>query len=259
MKFGGEFSFDSDTEDEREERSKELSIASTPTLQHKPSSVADLSLRPARPPARTFSSSAATLVDRGGKGLPDHILATLDYDKEIEAVKDKLRRNGADGIGSKEEVEYSDYEEEDDIAKGPPTRANDSGGDRGEQPWSPGFLRRHQSQAQARSQSQGHALVPPPARVDLPSGVMPVPATPSLIKAIDRIALAQRDAFGVPNNNSPASKGHQLPRLDLEPLQQSTTREEAREGVRGDVDGAVTEKTPRWEEFWREVGRKARS
>ena len=85
---------------------------------------------------------------------------------------------------------------------------------------------------------------------------MPVPATPPLIKGIDRIALAQRDAFGVPNNNSPASNDHRLARLDLEPLQQPTTREEGREMG---VDAAMTEKTPRWEEFWREVGRKAGS
>jgi len=247
VKFGAEFSSDSDTENEEATqkgrlgtgRSKEMSTASTPTLQHKTSSVADLSLQGARPPARTFSSSAATLVDRGGKAIPD-VLATLDYDKEIEAVKDKLRRNGADGIGSKEEVEYSDYEE-DDVTKG---QARVSGGDQGG-PWSPEFLKRHQSQAQ----SQGQALVPP--RADILSGVMPVPATPSLIKAIDRITLAQRDAFGVPNSS--ASKD-QLARLNLEPAQ--PTRE-AREGV-GDVVG-VTEKAPRWEEFWREVGRKARS
>ncbi len=254
VKFGAEFSSDSDTEDDDDERkgkldmgrnNKEMSIASTPTLPVKNPSFADLSLQPARPPARTVSSSTATLVDRGGGGRGggrhDVLVATLDYEKEIEAVKDKLRRNGADGIGSKEEVEYSDYEE--DVTKGQARRASVE--DPGE-PWSPGFFKRHQSQG---AQSQGHVLVPPRAD-DILSGIMPVPATPSLIKAIDRITLAQRDAFGVQDANSPRTTSKEQPiRLNLEPPSQP-----------GDVDVVVAEKpTPRWEEFWREVRTKARS
>ena len=92
--------------------------------------------------------------------------------------------------------------------------------------------------------------------VPITPGAVPVPATPSLIKAIDRIAVAQRDAFGVPVG-----------------LPASTTPEAVSKPSRdgsGVVDPLVTmegsakvektkERAPRWEEFWREVRVKAQS
>ncbi len=84
-----------------------------------------------RPPlpavARTDSSSGATLVDRVRAPFPAQV---LDYEKEIEAVKDRLRMRG--------EVEYSDYEEED------VTSLRGRGAER--DGWRPAFLDRHSVQ-----------------------------------------------------------------------------------------------------------------
>lgn len=222
VKFGSDLSSESESEDDDGETSTKNqhfdSVCSMPvTLQDR--SLANPP-QPTRPLARTDSTSAATLVDRGKATRPiANALGALDYEKEITAVKDKLGRNGGSG-----EVEYSDYEE--DISLPKANSRNTFTDDKGQ--WRPAFLVRHQSQG------------PPVAQI-LP-GAMPVPATPSLIKAIDRIAIAQRDAFGIMAGG-----------VSVDPVKpkgvQST--EEAKP--------AANQKDPGWEEFWKEVKVKAHS
>jgi hypothetical protein len=157
----------------------------------------------------------------------------LSYEKEIEAVKDKLRWNagGVDG-----ELEYSDYEE--DISLTKDRRSGNSFAVDGER-WSPAFLGRHQSQS-----SRKPPLRQPLAQI-VPGGV-PVRATPSLIKAMDRIAMAQNDAFGIAAGVS-ATDAKRVSRLT----------EESEPGM--GIATNQTRRAPRWEEFWREVRVKAHS
>jgi hypothetical protein len=234
IKFGADFSSESDSQDDdHDEVTKKDTpdgpISATPVIRQQDRNLTDA------PPARTFSSSAPTLVERGKatKATADP-LATLDYEKEIEAVKGKLRRTDADIVDG--EVEYSDYEE--DV----PSKNERSGKsfttDRDGEHWSPAFLVRHQTQLSPRKPTPG----PPMAQI-VP-GAMPVPATPSLIKAIDRIAIAQKDAFGIAGT---------VPVKD--PAKLNPVSEAADVGVTTNR----TERAPRWEEFWREVRVKAQS
>ena len=54
--------------------------------------------------------------------------------------------------------------------------------DKEQEGWSPGFLGRHQPSS-------------PPTSMSMP-GAVPIPATPSMVKAVDRIAVARREAYG---------------------------------------------------------------
>ncbi|KAG7090472.1 hypothetical protein E1B28_009586 [Marasmius oreades] len=132
----------------------------------------------------------------------------IDYDKEIRQLREKKVK----GMGEGEVPEYSDHSDfEDDITaikeKGRGKRVSDS------------FDRTRKMSLAASSNSSGSTVVEHSPRP--PS--LPVPATPSLIKALDRVAMAQKDAFAVSG----------LP---------SVTEEERKEG-RGQ----------RWEVFWKEV------
>ncbi|KAF9489000.1 hypothetical protein BDN71DRAFT_1402331 [Pleurotus eryngii] len=71
----------------------------------------------------------------------------------------------------------------------------------------------------------------------------PVPATPSLIKALDRVAIAQKQAFG---GTSPTTKADGLPRASLPPSADHVP-----------LQGRAVH-TGRWQDFWREVDDKAR-
>ncbi|KAJ7678261.1 hypothetical protein DFH06DRAFT_1168277 [Mycena polygramma] len=150
-------------------------------------------------------ASTATLVDEGSPKARD-----IDFDKEMGRVRAK-KKWGAEG----EAPEYSDYEE--DLTS---MALKDGGKDK---EWSPGFLKRHRSgatNAMSSTASQRTAV-----SSNAPKGA--VPATPSLIKALDRIAVAQKDAYsdadGLPEAGSP------------------------REEYKG----------PRWDDFWKEVRDKA--
>jgi len=260
VKFGGNMSSDSDSDEEDDDPKKAAGIsaspipssASSPVVKHRhPFALGQ------QPPSESYSSSAPTLVDgraerawQGKQGRREgdpqlDALATLDYEKEIEAVKDRFRPRGRRGNGQskaqEEEVEYSDYEEDLTALKGKADNAQGEG-------WSPAFLKRHQSHLQGSETTTMTVPITP--------GAVPVPATPSLIKAIDRIAVAQRDAFGVPVG---------LPALTTPKAVGKSSRDGS-----GVVDPLVTmeagakvektkERAPRWEEFWREVRVKAQS
>jgi hypothetical protein len=159
-----------------------------------------------RPPLRSNSnansgSSTPTLVDRplGRKSMAmDQIiknneenarldaLHTLDYDQEIML----LRRQRGVLAADDEDLDYSDYEERthNQVTHFPREmgeRAAAGGG------WSPAFLTKRLSK-----QGHGEVLIPP---VPAP-GLVPAPATPSLLKALDRVAVAQRAAYGIPTS-----------------------------------------------------------
>jgi len=107
--------------------------------------------------------------------------------------------------------EYSDYEE--DV-----TNAQSQTGElRNSQGWKPPFLSRHGSNA---------------ANPASPAGAVPI--TPSLIRAVDRIAAAQAQAYGT-SSGPDTSTSAASPEVDTE----SVVREQ------------------RWEAFWRDVTAKA--
>jgi hypothetical protein len=130
-------------------------------------------------------------------------------------------------------VEYSDYEEDTRSTKERSGNPFNRDGER----WSPAFLVRHQLPSPRKP-----PLGPPIAQI-LP-GAMPVPATPSLIKAIDRIAVAQQDAFGIAGGVSVTDPEKS------KPVSQLTEEDEPHVGIAANQ----MERAPRWEEFWREVG-----
>lgn len=207
----------------------EMSSDSDSDLDEKPS----LSNPPLRPSLSYSTSSTPTLVDGRlgpGKQRPSYPYPhELDYDEELAKLKiQKLR------FGETEQVlDYSDYEEEEDLTvqsyKGEER-------DKEEEGWSPGFLRRHQPSS-------------PPRSMSMP-GAVPIPATPSLIRAVDRIAVARREAYGA--RSPPVVPGSR---------QESVSEGQQVMGSDDDRDGQRVrqQRAPRWEEFWREVKTKAQS
>jgi hypothetical protein len=200
----------------------ELSSDSDSDLDEKPS----LSNPALRPSLSYSTSSTPTLVDGRlgpGKQRPSYPYPhKLDYDEELAKLKSQKLRFGE----TVQVLDYSDYEE--DL-----TVQNYQGEERDkEEGWSPGFLRRHQPSS-------------PPTSMSMP-GAVPIPATPSLIKAVDRIAVARRDAYGA--RSPPVVPGSR----------QESVAEGQVTGSDDDRDGQRV-RAPRWEEFWREVRTKAQS
>jgi len=154
------------------------------------------------------------------------------------------------GLGSHNDVnlEYSDFEEDDVTSAIAMEKNRDSPG------WSPHFLRRHSASGGTSTTSQRTVVERfPPAISSPPKGA--VPMTPSLIKAIDRIAVAQQTAYGV------AGKP---PRPDLPP---TTSNDPA--GMTGLPQAQISSPSPlsggeddklkseKWDAFWEEVQEKA--
>ncbi|KAK1221138.1 hypothetical protein PQX77_016056 [Marasmius sp. AFHP31] len=125
----------------------------------------------------------------------------IDYEKEIRELREK--RKNVKGMGEGEVPDYSDQEE--DITGAGAVRP----------------LAGSRKMSLADSNASGSTMV----------GGAAVPATPSLIKALDRVAMAQKDAFG-----GGGGGGGGLP---------SVSEEERKEG-RGQ----------KWEVFWQEVKEK---
>jgi hypothetical protein len=234
VKFGSDLSSESESLDDDDETtkrgtqdSKDNSASSTPLIPQQDRTLADPPPQPTLLPPRRLSSSATTLVEGRKTTRPVAYPPALDYEKEIVAVKDKLRRNGAGGVDG--EVEYSDYEEDASSTRGRSGKSFAADGER----WSPAFLARHQPTS-------------PPKPPLGPPGAMPVPATPSLIKAIERIAVAQKDAFGGVSVTDPTK-----------PNDVSDITEEGEPDL--GMAANQMQRAPRWEEFWREVRVKAHS
>lgn len=168
----------------------------------------------------SMASSSPTLIGDGIKGGGEEI----DYEKEIKMLKS---RNLGAGLGEGEVPEYSDYEE--DVTSSKPQQADD---------WSPGFMKRHRSanaaSAVSSSGSQRTAVNATPGSPPLGA----VPATPSLIKALDRVALAQQAAFASATPSSRPGGDDGLPRVD---------ENEEQFGA----------KAVKWDHFWKEVKEKS--
>ena len=210
----------------------EMSSDSDSDLDEKPS----LSNPPLRPSLSYSTSSTPTLVEgRLGPGKQRASYPSpheLDYHEELAKLKARKLRFGE----TEKVLDYSDYEEED------LTVQNYEGGGRDkeeeeeeEEGWSPGFLRRHQASSPTTSMSM--------------PGAVPIPATPSLIRAVDRIAVARKEAYGA--RSPPVVPGSR---------QESVVDGQVM-GSHEDGDGQRVrqQRAPRWEEFWREVRTKAQS
>jgi hypothetical protein len=173
------------------------------------------------------SNSTTTLIE-------ENVDADKEYVKLNKPKEGFFIMNGA--------PEYSDYEE--DLASINVKRQEKEASTREDKAWSPGFLQRHASSqtSSARSSSQATTAVDPNALMPIP-----VPATPSLIKALDRIAIAQKDAFG----KAP-------PRPGLPHTQSSNVG--LHEGLPTTVKQQIPKppEGPKWNEFWRDVDDKVR-
>ncbi|KAF7422881.1 hypothetical protein PC9H_011045 [Pleurotus ostreatus] len=164
------------------------------------------------------TSTDATLVDakQGGSKSRGFDPKGLDYDEELA----KLQALGkARDIQEGSIPEYSDHEDEQPAKSTGASSATS-----------------HTAVAQLSPSASSH-----PAHTPL----APVPATPSLIMALDRVAIAQRQAFGG-NVTSPTPKADGLPRASLPPSADHLP-----------LEGRAVH-TGRWQDFWREVDDKAR-
>lgn len=221
----------------------------------------DLNSSPLVAPPLSYSSSTPTLVDEPPKALRKKLTAittntndededairkplVIDYDAELAQLK-KIKGVNVDGM-----PDYSDHEEEDVTSVSQRRQSHDH--DR----WSPAFMKHH---------SPGHSLTAEaggsPPTFPLPSAA-PVPATPSLLKALDRIAIAHRDAFGgapAPLVSTPVSGEGGGDVANHVVLRRTEDGGEEEEDNARAVEHARKERTPRWEHFWREVRNKAQT
>jgi hypothetical protein len=153
---------------------------------------------------RTSTLSSVTLTNGSNTGSWTVSPMKGDQERVPPARRVVLRGNDNDT------PEYSDYEE--DV-----TNAQVQTGEfRNPQDWKPPFLSRHGSNA-----------------ANLASTIGAVPITPSLIRAVDRIAAAQAQAYG---SSSGPDTSAATPEVDTE---------------------SVLVRKQRWEVFWRDVTAKA--
>jgi hypothetical protein len=134
-------------------------------------------------PSMSSTTTTPTLVgddkdSKSGKDIP----ADVDYEKDIKKLSETKNRRISAGLGDGEVPEYSDFE---DDPKSPKHRHRRDG--KGKE-WSPGFMKNQRSDGSQATTAVDSLPSSPPLGA--------VPATPSLIKALDRIAVAQKDAFG---------------------------------------------------------------
>jgi len=158
----------------------------------------------------------------------------IDVDKEMAKVEAGLRKDGG-------ETDYSDFE--DDVTA---VRDRDVPG------WSPGFLRQHRDSGGSSTTSQQTAVERTQSS-PAPEGA--VPATPSLIKALDRIAIAQQAAFGAVPRVRPLRPG--LPSQKSSEPAMTSGLPKPQLPLRAD-SAAENNKAANWDTFWKEVREKAR-
>ncbi|KAG6830129.1 hypothetical protein H0H87_009027 [Tephrocybe sp. NHM501043] len=195
-----------------------------------------INIRPWLKKMASTNSSSPTLVDQSARISLEHEM--------VQKARPKPQ-------GGRSTAVSSDYEE--DIGG----RRSDSSVTQKDVGWRPGFLNRHSSLTKMNGISGGsldgsHSSAP----------IAAVPATPSLIKALDRISVAQRDAFG------PPSAPHALV-SSLRPSDFAiTTRVDGIPGLRevqgersdaeSDIEvGRREHLALGWDEFWKEVKHKA--
>lgn len=232
IKFGGDLSSDSSESESEIDKVR-------PWLKQKPS--------------LTASSSSPTLVN--GREP-----TKIDYDLELA----KLKKGRIKAGGDMEVLDYSDFEEDLGSPRGP---GNYKEPERSGVAWSPGFMKRYSTGSTSigdglNGSGTGSGVSNP--NVALPLGA--VPATPSLIKALDRISAAQQDAFGVAARSMSPLQMHTPPHAS--PAVSTVKGKQTFEGMPQDreMDDSDDEevrrkererRAPQWEEFWREVKAKA--
>lgn len=193
----------------------------------------------------SMTSSTPTLVDEHL-----HVHPSLDYDLNVEFAYQKKGYVKAGGGTGGDLSDYSDYEEDLGLQQQAIRRKEDVGNN-----WSPGFLNRHSSSSVNASVGGRNT------NGALPVGV--VPATPSLMKALDRVSEAQREAFGVagvgglPRNIPRVSGGVHLPSPSLAPKARADGLPRVEEQAADNDD--LEQNKPGWDDFWRDVTEKARN
>ena len=186
----------------------------------------------------SHSSSTPTLVDgRVGKDGSK----TLDHDIDPHIKKLKIQKQHAFQKDD-DTLDYSDYEEDLSTVYHDGDRTHKTAARPEDQYWYPDFFKRHHP-----------TQLPAVEGLGISQSVKPVPATPSLIKALGRIAVAQRDAFG-----PPPVTGLPAPNLaDVNATGGSSKR--GREVESSGERRRNQERAPRWDDFWREVRVKAQA
>jgi hypothetical protein len=150
------------------------------------------------------------------------------------------------GAHNNENPDYSDFEE-DDVTSAAMQKNRDSPG------WSPDFLRRHSASGGTSTTSQRTVVErPSPAVSSPPAPEGAVPMTLSLIKAIDRIAVAQQAAYDAPSKpltaGLPLSKSSELAGLGGLPQTQASP---------SPLSSGEDNLSERWDAFWKDVREKA--
>jgi hypothetical protein len=190
------------------------------------------------PPGRPWlgrPDSKASLSAASGTTLNDDFRDSKEgsvFDVEKERAAIAKRKAG----GAGDTPDYSDYESD-----GASTRRRAS---RGEPGWSPEFIRRASQSKSQRGSLGSHgltstaasSLAPPPT----PGTPRAVPATPSLIRAVDRLAAAQEAAYG-PGVGMGSGYGFPVAGVDGEVV----------------VPPGTEDSGERWAGFWRDVKEKA--
>lgn len=188
--------------------------------------------------SRTDSSVTLTNLDQRSK---DSSTNTLDVDKEKLRISQAKSHFQIDDEFSA--PDYSDYEE--DVTSG----KIDELASRDSQTWTPSFIRRHSTKLAETPSREAHAVGPrigttaidrsqpwPAASSDASPtpAFASVPATPSLIRAVERVSAAQQAAY---SPSGPPS----IPTASA--LQGSPTANDASH--------------PQWRSFWQDVKVKA--
>lgn len=182
-------------------------------------------------PLSSASTRSDTVINDDGSRLTS--VNSHVFDVEAEKAKLGRARNRMAEHAEHDTPGYSDFEEDVTVSAQPEDSASRNG------QWSPAFLRRH-SQVSTQSHQSRRMASPPASRErrspDAPIlPYAPAPATPSLIRAVQRISQAQHDAFGP--LMSPVAPAHSTPAA---------------------VGGLpAPDPSPRWDMFWREVRAKA--
>lgn len=248
-------------------------------------------LKPGYKRGHTSSWSTPTLVEQfikkehdGKRREPSQdsnaprMNVNIDYEAEIAQLKEQLKRRtslappaatatatvaGVNEIDLEDDhvldhVEYSDYEDDHRAALLRRSSTQDHRTKR--ESWAPGIPtrlgERHAGEGVGAGMAVGTGTGGLPLPIQQPA---PVPATPSLIYALDRLAAAHREAYSA--RVAPASSPLRPQRV-ASPI--------ASEGRVGwamandddedvDVEIGAERRSPRWEEFWREVQVKAQA
>ena len=230
IKFRADFSSDSSDEDSSGAHSSNVTNINRPGFR----------------PKSSPSSSSPTLVEtfpRTGRGL-------------LEETRSKKRP--LVGGGAESALDYSDYEE--DVVK------------RADEVRVPNFMRQHTS----FSSVEGSLEVSPRPRTrggeekatPTPTPMAAVQATPSLIKALERVSAAQMQVFGprhpspsthtnVPTPESSGAVGSPRTRLDGVPRVHDFKHRDDHDDSDHEQDQGA--RGPGWDEFWKDVRRKAGS